>query len=70
MNSPTKVASLKKGDYFTIANHDNEEVDSSVVWVRGEYDRSSKRYECCSFDDINVTRYLRALCLVYVDMIF
>lgn len=38
---------VKIGDYIKLSE------SSTVVWVRGEYDRSSKKYSIYKFDDIN-----------------
>lgn len=40
---------LKKGEFFT--RKPIEYPKESQVWIRGEYDRSTRRYECTRFDD-------------------
>ena len=47
----TTVRDLKKGDWFT--KKEINEPKESQVWVRGEYDRESKKYICYRWDDIN-----------------
>ena len=42
---------LRKGDFFTVK--DLQEPKESQVYIKGNYDRTSKAYECCKFDDIN-----------------
>ena len=58
-----RIADLKKGEYFTLFN-------GSPVWVRGEYDRSSKKYSCYRFDDVCHERFYNGSKLVFVDFEF
>ena len=62
------IKDLKRGDFFT--KKPIEYPTESQVWVRGEYDRSSKKYECHRWDDVNHTSYLKATTQVYTDLIF
>lgn len=48
----TKIKDLPKGEYF------KKTETAKAVFVRGEYDRSSKLFECHAFDDINKVIYL------------
>ena len=53
MKTMAKIKDLKVGDYFTLKDcSELEETPSRLVWVRGEYDRSSKTYSCYKFDDV------------------
>ena len=45
-----KLKELKKGDFFT--KLDISDPKPRQVWVRGEYDRSAKRYECYKWEDV------------------
>lgn len=68
---PVKLGSLKKGEYFTICDHDGEEInDPSIIWVRDEYDHSTRKFICRHFDDIGSSRQWKADTRVYVDFIF
>jgi len=62
------VKELKKGDFFTkkpiLYPRDCQ------VWIRGEYDRSTKRYCCTRFDDISCSALLRGDKEIYTDLIF
>ncbi len=40
----TTLKELKKGDYFKLKSNGR-------VYVRYEYDRSTKKYDYCDFDD-------------------
>lgn len=63
-----KIKELEKGDYFT--KKEIAEPRESQVWVRGEYDRSSKKYECSRFDDVNTTCFLPGDREAFVDFVF
>lgn len=58
-----RIADLKKGEHFTLFN-------GSSVWVRGEYDRSSKTYSCHRFDDVSRERFYDGSKFVFVDSEF
>lgn len=59
---------LKKGDYFTVKAI--ECPTEKQVFIKGDYDRSDKKYECVRFDDINEYRYFKGTKEVYTDFIF
>lgn len=63
-----KTKELEKGAYFT--KKAIEVPRESQVWVRGEYDRSSRKYECIRFDDVNTTCFLPGDREVFVDFVF
>ena len=63
MATQQAISAVKKGDYVQLK-------DGGPVYVRGEYDRSSKTYELQSFDDANRFVYRKASCLVFVDFTF
>lgn len=47
----TSVKSLKKGDFFKLKSNSRE------VYIRGDYDRSERKYDCGAFSDISKNRY-------------
>lgn len=59
---------LKKGDYFTLK--DIEYPNDAQVWIKGDYDCSTKTYSCVNFSDINRERFIKANKQVFVDFIF
>ena len=67
MRSDMQGLKLKdlKSTYFKRAN-----TETSPVWVRGVYDRSSKTYHCHKFDDINHTANLKPTQTVYAGFRF
>lgn len=59
---------LKIGEYFTLKPIENPK--ENQVYIRGEYNRTEKKYECGRFDDISYTRYLSGKTEVYTDFTF
>lgn len=64
----TTIKHLKKRDFFTLKPC--EEVKECNVWVRDFYNRSTKRYECYKFSDVNHYRSFNRNLIVYTDFIF
>lgn len=62
------VKELKKGEYFTLKPMENPK--ESQVFVRGDYDRSAKKYEAFRFSDVCDTRLLKPTTEVYTDFTF
>lgn len=63
-----KIRDLKKGAYFT--KKEIAEPRESQVWIRGDYDRSEKRYECRRFDDANTFCTIAGDREVFTDFVF
>ena len=63
-----KLKDLKIGDYFVLKSV--SEAKESQVYIRGEYDRSSKKYLCGKFVDISYYRLLKGDTEVYTDFTF
>ncbi len=63
-----KIKDLKKGDFFT--RTPNPDPKDSQVWIRGDYDREAKRYECTRFDNICVSVLLPGDKDVYTEFVF
>ena len=59
------IKNLKKGEYFRL-----KDSGTATVQVRGEYERSSKKYSCCRFDDMSAERFFSGDKQVYVDFEF
>jgi len=62
------IRDLKKGDYFTKKPTYNPK--EQQVFIRGDYDRTTQRYECYRFDDINNTCFLKGDREVYTEFTF
>lgn len=67
MSNPVRLDSLKYGESFTICNHDGEWVSIDYVLVRGDYDRSTRKYECFFFDHFGPSRQYNGSTPVYVN---
>lgn len=63
-----KIKELKKGEYFTVKQI--TEPKESQVYVRGEYDRTERMYECWKWNDVNNTRFYKGDKEVYTDFTF
>lgn len=59
---------LAKGEWFTLKPI--AEPKESQVFVKGEYDRSDRTYECTKWSDISEAKYLKGDTKVYTDFIF
>ena len=64
------IKQIKKGDFFVLKPHNETEAKESEVYIRGEYDRTEKKYECQKWNDICSTRYFKGDKEVYQDFIF
>ena len=64
------VKELKKGDYFTRKPLSHTEAKPSQVYIRGDYDPSTKKYWCQKWDDISRGIELKGNTEVYQDFIF
>ena len=62
------VKDLKVGAWFTLKPI--PEPKDTQVYIRGEYDRSTKKYSCGKFSDISYCRELKGNTPVYTDFIF
>ena len=58
------VKGLKKGEFFKLKE------DSKRVYIRGEYDRTEKKYCCTAWDDISMCRAFKGEKLVFVGFTF
>lgn len=58
------IKNIKAGEFFKL------KADGKRVYIRGEYDRSEKKYCCTAFDDINVCRMFAGNKTVFVGFTF
>ena len=59
---------LKIGEYFTLKPIENP--TEKQVFIRGEYDRTEKKYDCGRCDDISYSRMFDGNKTVYTDFIY
>lgn len=58
------VRDLPNGEFFKL------KPDSKRVYIRGEFDRSTRKYDCQAFDDISVSRQFDGKKQVYAGFTF
>lgn len=63
-----KLKELKKGEVFT-KKHITEPKDNQV-WIKGDYDRTIKKYECYRWSDVNCFIYVDGNKEIYTEFIF
>lgn len=63
-----KLKELKKGAWFTLKPIPSPA--PSQVWIRGDYDRTEKRYSAINWEDMNRERLLSGDREVFVDFTF
>lgn len=65
--STQTISDLKPGDYFQLVGKNGLQ---KAVYVRGDYDRSSKRFSIYKFENINAERFVKGSALVCTDIDF
>lgn len=65
-----KLKDLKHGEYFTRKSMHEREAKPSQVYIKGDYDRSTKKYWCQKWDDISRGMELKGDTKVYQDFTF
>lgn len=63
-----KLKKLKKGAYFTLK--EIAEPKRNQVFIKGEYNKTTKSYSCIKFDDINNEKFVKANKDIYTDFTF
>ena len=64
-----KIKDLKKGDFFTLKDY-GDEPNENKVYVRGDFERSEKKYSVHKFTDVFAERFLSGNKEVFVGFIF
>ena len=67
MNQRT-LKEIKIGEWFTLKPI--EEPKENQVFIKGEYDRTEKKYDCGKFCDISYSRLMKGSTIVYTDFTF
>lgn len=57
-----ELKNVKRDELFRLSTSEN-----APLWVRGEYDRAEKKYECYKYDDINHFSYFKGTRNVFVE---
>lgn len=63
------IKELKKGDFFTLRDY-GEYPDENRVYVRGEYERSEKKYSCTKYSDWCAETFKKGTTKVYTGFTF
>ena len=61
----TELRNVKHGDFFRLANS-----ETAPVWVRGDYNRASKKFEAYKYNDGNYWNEFRGSRVVFVGCEF
>lgn len=61
----TPLKKLKKGTFFRLKSP-----SAGAVLIKGDYDRSLRKYECQYFDDVNSWKSLSPSTIVYTEFVF
>ena len=64
----TTIRQIKKGTFFTLKPI--EKPKESQVYVRDEYNRSTKKYEAYKFEDVSDFCEFNGVKKVYIDFYF
>lgn len=64
MNIMPELKTLKKGEFF------KKHINAKKIYIRGDYDHSTKRYSCIAFEDINNEIFLSGKKAVFIDFEF
>ena len=65
------LKNLKNGECFTLRDvSDRDSVPDRMVYIRQEYDRSEKKYECCKADDFCHCSYFKGTKVVFTDFTY
>lgn len=65
-----KLKELKRGEFFTRKAMNGQEAKASQVYIKQDYDRSTKKYWCQKWDDISRAIELKGDAEVYQDFTF
>lgn len=60
-----QLKELKKGDIFQKVRKSDNKVYKDY-WIKGDYSRELKKYECTRYEDINDSCYLKSNTIVCI----
>lgn len=64
-----KLKDLKNGEFFTLKDY-GDNPDEKKVYVRGNFERSEKKYSVTKFSDAFAERFLSGEKVVFVGFTF
>jgi len=62
--TPAQLSTLPAGEYFTLKE------GSTIVYQKGDYDRTAKAWLCAKANDMNVERALKGTAVVFVGFTY
>ena len=65
----TTIKQLKKGEFFTLRNYGDNPPEARV-YVRGDYEKSEKKYSCSRFSDFCAESFFKGSRTVYAGFTF
>ena len=66
----TLLKNIPNGEFFTLRKPDGDEPNWTSVWVKGDYDRSSRTYDCYKWSDVNWVSEMKGTRKVWVGFTF
>ena len=69
MTETKRIKDLKRGEFFTLKDY-GDDPDTARVYIRGEYDRSERKYEVTKFDDFCDARLMKGERVVFTGFTF
>lgn len=66
----TTIKNLKVGELFTLKDYGEQDAPERAVWVRGEYDRGSKTFSCCKWENANHEHFFKGSKVVFAEIYF
>lgn len=65
-----RLRDVPKGAYFSFVQSGGDKPTANTVWVKGEYDRSERKWWIYRFDDVNCGKFRTGKSLVTIDITF
>ena len=59
-----QIKEIKNGEFI------RRQPDSKTTYIKGDYDRTNKKYSCINFDDINKEIFIKSTAKVWVGFTF
>lgn len=65
MNTATKLNNTKRGEYVRL-----KDSDTAPVYVRGDYDKTTRKYALSKADDMNAEVFRKSSSIVFVGFTY
>lgn len=71
---PILLSKVRKGEFFTLTDkvkfNEDGDVLSKYVYVKDDYERTTRAYWAYKFDDVNYCKLMKGTRIVFVDFCF